>query len=186
MSFGPICIRRKVPGNRQPRPPSLVVVRTVVTGEGFALTARHIPACLRKKARICRACGRSHQGCLTGRNYYCVECRHDQGIARDVARSWMALALRTGRLMPASSFRCVDCDKWAEVWEHRDYSRPLDVEPTCCSCNHLRGPAQFSLADLLYPDGTPAIGPGSMTQRRGYSLLRAATRTIRLVTPHCA
>jgi hypothetical protein len=43
---------------------------------------------------------------------------------------------------------CVDCGKQADHWEHRDYARPLEVEPCCMSCNFKRGPA-------LFPDHMP-------------------------------
>ncbi len=35
---------------------------------------------------------------------------------------------------------CVDCGKQALVYDHRDYNKPLDVEPVCQSCNIKRGP----------------------------------------------
>ena len=35
--------------------------------------------------------------------------------------------------------KCVDCGKKATDWEHRNYSRPLIVEPICRSCNLRRG-----------------------------------------------
>lgn len=37
-------------------------------------------------------------------------------------------------------YDCVDCGSQAEIWEHRDYSRPLEIEPACESCNAKRGP----------------------------------------------
>lgn len=36
---------------------------------------------------------------------------------------------------------CVDCGAPAECHDHRDYSKPLHVEPVCRSCNVRRGPA---------------------------------------------
>jgi len=36
---------------------------------------------------------------------------------------------------------CVDCGKPARDYEHRDYLKPLDVEPVCRSCNCYRGEA---------------------------------------------
>lgn len=39
------------------------------------------------------------------------------------------------------SIPCVDCGKPATDYDHRDYNRPLDVDPTCHSCNLKRGPA---------------------------------------------
>lgn len=38
--------------------------------------------------------------------------------------------------------KCVDCGKRAVAYDHRDYARPLDVEPVCQSCNTKRGPAK--------------------------------------------
>ena len=39
-------------------------------------------------------------------------------------------------------FRCFDCRKPAEVYDHRDYLKPYDVEPVCKVCNHKRGPGK--------------------------------------------
>ena len=35
----------------------------------------------------------------------------------------------------------MDCGKQAHEYDHRDYDKPLEVEPTCKSCNSKRGPA---------------------------------------------
>lgn len=35
---------------------------------------------------------------------------------------------------------CVDCGETASHYDHRDYLKPLEVEPVCPSCNKLRGP----------------------------------------------
>lgn len=49
-------------------------------------------------------------------------------------------AVRRGELKPIRGLSCVDCSKPAQVYDHRDYTRPLDVEPVCLSCNRKRGP----------------------------------------------
>ena len=36
---------------------------------------------------------------------------------------------------------CVDCKKPADVYDHRDYGKPIDVVPVCKSCNRKRGEA---------------------------------------------
>ena len=36
---------------------------------------------------------------------------------------------------------CVDCGGPAQTYDHRFYTRPLEVEPVCNSCNRLRGHA---------------------------------------------
>lgn len=57
------------------------------------------------------------------------------------ARRIVAKAVRNGELRPATGFDCTDCGKPATEYDHRDYRKPLDVEPVCRSCNLKRGPA---------------------------------------------
>jgi hypothetical protein len=99
------------------------------------------------KTYQCRVCATTFKGFPIGRHWYCEGCRPAHYAAQRLARRWILLAIRTGRLLPASTFKCVDCkENWASGWEHRDYDRPLDVDPTCGSCNHMRGPAKFAVA----------------------------------------
>lgn len=52
-------------------------------------------------------------------------------------------AIKTGNLPKLDgSIFCVDCGAPARNYDHRDYSKPLEVEPVCHSCNLLRGPAK--------------------------------------------
>lgn len=54
---------------------------------------------------------------------------------------------------------CVDCKKArAQCYDHRDYNRPLDVEPVCYRCNLHRGPAAYTS-----PPGTPKSFPNIRT-----------------------
>jgi hypothetical protein len=39
--------------------------------------------------------------------------------------------------------RCVDCGAPATDYDHRNYDKPLDVDPVCHKCNCRRGPARF-------------------------------------------
>lgn len=39
------------------------------------------------------------------------------------------------------SIACVDCGAPACDYDHRDYNKPLEVEPVCRRCNKLRGSA---------------------------------------------
>jgi hypothetical protein len=57
------------------------------------------------------------------------------------AISLVQRAIRRGEMPPAKALICVDCGKPALEYDHRDYSKPLEVEPVCSSCNHFRGPA---------------------------------------------
>lgn len=68
------------------------------------------------------------------------------------AQAYVSAAKRMG-VLPAldGSIACVDCGKPAAEYEHRDYSRPLDVEPVCNSCNAKRGTAKWpSAADFNF------------------------------------
>ena len=56
------------------------------------------------------------------------------------------MAVKRGSLRVAKSLTCVDCGRQARDYDHRDYSRPLDVQPVCRSCNLRRGPALIPLA----------------------------------------
>ena len=51
-------------------------------------------------------------------------------------------AKKHGRIKPITeSTKCVDCGKPAEMYDHRDYYKPLEVNPVCRTCNTKRGPA---------------------------------------------
>lgn len=58
---------------------------------------------------------------------------------------YVSIAKRAGKLpLLDGSIKCVDCGGIARHYEHRDYTRPLEVEPVCPSCNYKRGPARNS------------------------------------------
>lgn len=50
-------------------------------------------------------------------------------------------ARSAGLLPPPSASPCTDCGGTATDYDHRDYGRPLDVQPVCRRCNVRRGPA---------------------------------------------
>jgi len=101
-------------------------------------------------AKACESCGAS----LAGRHWhtrFCFDCSEKRGrqcqlrrnqLAPDIPAAHRAVAksIRDGLLRPADERLCVDCLKPAEVYEHRDYRYPLEVEPVCRSCNKRRGP----------------------------------------------
>lgn len=71
---------------------------------------------------------------------------------REAAHRFVAVAVRCGFLSKLDGSQpCVDCGHPATCYEHRDYARPLDVEPVCRSCNATRGmgamPAQIAAND---------------------------------------
>lgn len=55
----------------------------------------------------------------------------------------VAAMVRLGMLAALDGrVKCVDCGAVARVYEHRDYYRPMEVEPVCDRCNTRRGPGQ--------------------------------------------
>lgn len=50
-------------------------------------------------------------------------------------------AVRNGDLvnLKTKSIKCTDCPNRAAVYDHRDYKKPLKVEPVCVGCNISRG-----------------------------------------------
>ena len=60
-------------------------------------------------------------------------------------------AVKAGKLPKVTTLDCVDCGKPAEHYDHRDYNKPLDVEPVCRSCNKKRGPAIKNDRDETVP-----------------------------------
>lgn len=58
------------------------------------------------------------------------------------AHQYTSRAIRDGYLPKPSTLICLDCGAPAQVYDHRDYNKPLDVEPVCHACNVKRGPAK--------------------------------------------
>jgi hypothetical protein len=57
------------------------------------------------------------------------------------AAAAVAKAVKSGQLLPAKQQKCTDCSAQAQCYDHRDYRKPLDVEPVCALCNLKRGPS---------------------------------------------
>lgn len=53
----------------------------------------------------------------------------------------IATAIRKGKLARPHLFPCADCGGKAIEYDHRDYSKPLEVAPVCRRCNLARGSA---------------------------------------------
>lgn len=76
---------------------------------------------------------------------FCNECRCKRVREAQAAIAEVHAAIRKGHLPAAKDHRCVDCGKPARDYEHRDYTKPLDVVPVCRSCNVKRGAAYDSV-----------------------------------------
>lgn len=65
-----------------------------------------------------------------------------KGKHRTEPRGYVQEAIKKGQLPRLNgSIKCVDCGDIAHCYDHRDYAKPLDVEPVCYACNGSRGPA---------------------------------------------
>lgn len=76
-----------------------------------------------------------------GGAFFCLPCLTAQQRDSMKANNAIRRAVRSGEMRPAREHACVDCGEQAFCYDHRDYSRPLDVEPVCHACNIRRGPA---------------------------------------------
>ena len=72
---------------------------------------------------------------------FCHECNAQRFVERARAIRLVYEAVARGDMEAATAFQCVDCGMPARDYEHRDYTKPLDVEPVCPACNYRRGPA---------------------------------------------
>lgn len=92
----------------------------------------------------CIACGKTTRR-HSGIHLFCLSCGEANGIARAraLAPVYRAVhrAVARGELRPAKDCKCVDCNGQAAVYEHRDYAKPLEVDPVCRGCNRRRGSA---------------------------------------------
>lgn len=85
----------------------------------------------RKQRKICVYCD-VKQAVKNGISFAPAQVRAIQLVNQAVAH---------GVLSHVKSHTCVDCGKPAQCYDHRDYFKPLDVEPVCNNCNKKRGPA---------------------------------------------
>lgn len=87
------------------------------------------------------------------RALYCNDCKRKRLNAKLASkRAEMPLmysayaivreAVVAGILPKARGLKCVDCGQEAWHYDHRDYRKPLEIEPVCISCNYRRGRAE--------------------------------------------
>lgn len=87
------------------------------------------------RSSLCRPCQRLWWQTL-GREYRRYRAWSNNLVRKAIERGWM---------QPAGELSCDDCYEPATCYDHRDYTKPLDVDAVCESCNTLRGPAvQFA------------------------------------------
>lgn len=81
---------------------------------------------------------------ITGRHFlaqYCWECFLAKNVTQNSAKSRVQQAIKKGGIQKLDgSVLCRDCGDVATVYDHRDYAKPLEVDPVCRACNRNRGP----------------------------------------------
>lgn len=88
--------------------------------------------------KLCALCGKSPANSPQAK--LCSPCSNTLFECQKAVQARVHKAIREGLLPRADSFSCVDCGKQAQGYDHRDYNKPMDVEPVCRSCNAKRGP----------------------------------------------
>lgn len=100
-----------------------------------------------KKQKTCLDCGADITKSHWNRRY-CELCSVGNAFYRRYVNGQQDAVIAVNRIVSAGaismarSCKCVDCGRDAHAYDHRDYSRPLDIEPVCASCNAKRGPAK--------------------------------------------
>ncbi len=93
-------------------------------------------------------CARCHTQVRIAKRFnpprYCRDCRDISKVEAGAAQSRVNRAIRSGKLLHPTELDCVDCGQPADRYDHRSYSRPLDVSPVCGPCNYKRGPAHWA------------------------------------------
>ena len=89
---------------------------------------------------LCKSCGLEiGRPKLRGRLMYCMAC----AAYKEIVRGAVTRAVLSGSLPRAKTEKCRRCDNQAHAWDHRDYSKPLDVIPLCRACNNRAEPAKM-------------------------------------------
>jgi len=73
----------------------------------------------------------------TSTKTYCGRCLP---VVRQIQSTAQAKT-RAGNPPDVTGLICLDCGKPAQAYDHRHYSRPLEIDPVCVNCNRKRGPS---------------------------------------------
>lgn len=105
-------------------------------------------------SKSCEQCGSTERMLSHHFTRFCRPCASQRmhAVGGTAAHTAVKRAIARGDLPPAKTLACADCGKPARDYDHRDYAKPLDVQPVCRSCNKRRGPARpvltFELPDV--------------------------------------
>lgn len=88
----------------------------------------------------CIGCGERIDASSSAR-LFCGRCGNKQTTETRRAMGRVRAAIVRGDLPRPQGLPCADCGAPSYGYDHRDYARPLDVQPVCRGCNTRRGPA---------------------------------------------
>ena len=72
--------------------------------------------------------------------------RDQRSLYYILAHRYVEIAIRCGDLPRLDGLvPCADCAAPAREYDHRDYTKPLQVEPVCRRCNQKRGLGRHAL-----------------------------------------
>lgn len=103
--------------------------------------------------RHCKACGSVIARDRMNISPYCsTRCASEVNAISNRACRKVKQAVAAGHIAPiVEGTKCVDCGGQAQEFDHREYCKPLAVDPVCHRCNLRRGPAtDIPLARLMY------------------------------------
>lgn len=96
----------------------------------------------------CVNCGKQEMVSGGNATFRCAACKEADFFhvrrsvtGKEYAGAQVYKAIRAGALPHPSRCQCADCGARADRYDHRDYNKPLDVDPVCARCNIQRGPA---------------------------------------------
>lgn len=102
---------------------------------------RPVGSLARFTCHICKEVERVRGG---SRRFICSKCRNDGfsiASGQAYASGQVHKGIRENILPHPRGLPCSDCYGIAVCYDHRDYNKPLSVDPVCRRCNRLRGPA---------------------------------------------
>jgi hypothetical protein len=76
---------------------------------------------------------------------FCDPCIQEHYAEGNRAHRHVAYRVSKGIFQHATTHACTDCGKPARMYDHRDYTKTLEVDPVCGSCNQKRGAAYDSV-----------------------------------------
>lgn len=91
--------------------------------------------------RACPVCSKPMLGYHNGNSRMCRTCSVATFPIQIRALGAVTRAVASGALPRPSTMPCADCGGLASCYEHRDYTKPLEVVPICRRCNQARGQA---------------------------------------------